>query len=336
MKRNRLLTALMVLVTSLTLIFIPFGGSSDIVYATSPNTAHVTVDGQLVFFEDQLPIIVPPGRVMVPVRGVFEMMGFDVTWDPVARMARLYRHDVTIVIPADLNSFIINYSAIVTPSAPQQMINNRLMLPLRYVAEAAFGTAEWDPVNRVARITTYSGYTPGGPTPTPAPTPPGIIPTPTPAPPGATPTPTPAPLPSPRPLFTVRPWEDTTRHNITRSNAPVQGVQRTGILTRATGSGEQRNSASWIDINMANQGLQRLTGYVGRTGAASPVVGTARVATIYGDGQVLQRFTIDGNTQVTSFNIDISGVTTLRIHYEAIGPVEDNGVSLAMFNLQVQ
>ena len=38
------------------------------------------MDGQQIEFEDQQPIIVD-GRTLVPVRGVFEAMGFEVEWE---------------------------------------------------------------------------------------------------------------------------------------------------------------------------------------------------------------------------------------------------------------
>jgi len=121
-------------------------------YATRAVT--VTVDGQQVFFAGQQPIIVND-RVLVPVRGVFELMGFDVTWNPSSRIARLEKDDMIIVIPADLYSFVANNSVVI-PDVPQQLINDRLLLPLRAVAEAIGGTAEWDSHNRIAGISSPS------------------------------------------------------------------------------------------------------------------------------------------------------------------------------------
>src|SRR5438105_2188742 len=44
----------------------------------------VSVDGQYVNFEDQQPVQ-RAGRVLVPLRGVFEEMGATVTWNPETR-----------------------------------------------------------------------------------------------------------------------------------------------------------------------------------------------------------------------------------------------------------
>ena len=99
---------------------------------------------------------------------------------------------------------------------------------------------------------------------------------------------------------------------------------------------EQRESPSWVDINLTNLGVTRFIGNIGRTGAEIVYGAAPRVATIYGDGHVLASFVITGYTPVTPFNIDISGVTILRIHYQAIGPAHEGGVSLAMFDMYLQ
>ena len=125
-----------------------------------PFTAHastsitVTVDGQQVSFQYQEPVMIN-NRIFVPVREVFELMGFDVDWDNQERSAVLAGRDTLIVIPAGGATFYVNGTAI-TPEEPQRMIGNRLMLPLRAVAEAAGGTANWDAANRVGVITTNS------------------------------------------------------------------------------------------------------------------------------------------------------------------------------------
>ena len=138
------------------------------VYANAQNDTRpvfVNIDGRFVDFQDQRPIVVED-TILVPVRGVFEHMGFEIQWDPINRMARLERDDVTIVIPADMNAFVVN-NAVVTPEVPQQIVGERLMLPLRAVAEAAGGVVTWDDTNRVARIVTAAVATPTPAPPTP-------------------------------------------------------------------------------------------------------------------------------------------------------------------------
>jgi len=113
----------------------------------------VEVDGVEVEFIDQGPIMAD-NRVLVPVRGAFDAMGFDEPgWNRSTREATLTRGDVEIIIPADGTTFTVNGET-VTPDVPQRMLNNRLMLPLSAIADAVGATHEWDGTTQTAHIFT--------------------------------------------------------------------------------------------------------------------------------------------------------------------------------------
>jgi len=122
------------------------------VHGASVENIRVKVDGMFIYFDDVQPLRVDE-RILVPVRGVFEHLGFIINWLPEARMATLSAPGFFITIPATGVNFQIN-DKIITPDVPQMMINGRLMLPLRAVAEAVGGTVQWDADNRIAVITT--------------------------------------------------------------------------------------------------------------------------------------------------------------------------------------
>jgi len=195
---------------AIAMIVVPFFAT----YANTNRQVTVTIDGQLVNFGDQGPIIVN-NRVLVPVRGVFEHLGFEVTWDPSSRMARMVRDDMIIIVPAGAHSFVVD-SSIITPDVPQQMTNNRLLLPLRAITDAMGGTSTWNSNNRVAQIVSAQA----SPTPSPQASPapgispaPGVSPTPGNSPlPGSSPLPgaSPTPLPSASPLPGVSPSPGTS------------------------------------------------------------------------------------------------------------------------------
>ena len=136
------------LATTMALI-IALGMMSTVVQANQ--RIRVVVDGYEVSFPDQEPILVN-GRVMVPVRGVFEQMGFDVFWDRDAQTAVLTNAEITVIVPTGSRHFTVNGERH-TPEVAAQMVQGRLMLPLRAVAEAVGGTASWDSSARVAEIT---------------------------------------------------------------------------------------------------------------------------------------------------------------------------------------
>ena len=119
-------------------------------HASAPIT--VTVDGVVVEFADQEPVMVE-GRVLVPVRGVFEKMGFEANWNRATRTATLLSPDFEVVIVLGQSTFTVNGET-VTPDVPQQLMNDRVMLPLSAIAEAVGATPSWDGAARVAAIVT--------------------------------------------------------------------------------------------------------------------------------------------------------------------------------------
>lgn len=94
----------------------------------------VIVDGNLIHFPDQQPIIMNPGRTMVPVRMIAEMLGCKVDWDGAQRCAVITQGKNTMYIYPGSTSYIFNgkyYDMDVTPV----LLNGRTMVPLRFIAE---------------------------------------------------------------------------------------------------------------------------------------------------------------------------------------------------------
>ena len=112
----------------------------------------VTIDGEAVVFEGQEPMIVS-GRVLVPVRGVFLDLGFDIEWDRITSSAILTRCDYKIVITIGSTYFYLN-GASYNLDVPAQLIYNRVMLPIRFVLESIGYTVTWNASNREAAIMT--------------------------------------------------------------------------------------------------------------------------------------------------------------------------------------
>jgi len=110
----------------------------------------VNIEGSFVHFEDQQPVIVD-GRTLVPVRGVFEKLGFVATWNDVARQATLTSPRYTIVLTVDSNRFTTN-GVSHTLDVPAQIINGRTMIPLRAVLETVGYDLTWDDATRTVYI----------------------------------------------------------------------------------------------------------------------------------------------------------------------------------------
>jgi len=97
--------------------------------------------------------VIIDGRTMVPVRGVFEYMGYTVDWDADTKTATLTNEKSSTVIALTNGevSFTVNDREI-TPDVPQQIVNDRFMLPLRAVGEAIDAEIEWDGDTKTAYI----------------------------------------------------------------------------------------------------------------------------------------------------------------------------------------
>ena len=110
----------------------------------------VTIEGQQVIFPDQRPVIIE-NRTLVPVRGVFEQLGFEVEWDSGARQAILTSDSHTVVITIGSNEFTTN-GVSHTLDVPAQLIANRTMLPLRLPLESVGYSVKWDGKMRMVLI----------------------------------------------------------------------------------------------------------------------------------------------------------------------------------------
>jgi len=102
----------------------------------------VNIDGYYVNFTGQEPVIVG-GRTLVPVRGVFEQLGFVVTWNGELRQATLTSQLYTVVITIDSDVFTANGTNH-RLDVPAQIINNSTMIPLRAVLETVGFELDWD------------------------------------------------------------------------------------------------------------------------------------------------------------------------------------------------
>ncbi|MCL2198965.1 MAG: stalk domain-containing protein [Defluviitaleaceae bacterium] len=107
----------------------------------------VYVNGQGVDFAGAHPVNLE-GRVFVPVRDVFEAMGFEVGWDDGTATASVSNTAHTVSIRRG-DDFITVNGDVVYPDVPPQIIDGSLMLPLRAIAQAVGANVEWTEDSRV-------------------------------------------------------------------------------------------------------------------------------------------------------------------------------------------
>jgi hypothetical protein len=100
----------------------------------------VTLNGRHLKFE-QPPVNIE-GRVLVPMRAIFEAIGAEITWDGKLRKVTGVRGQSTVELTIGKNKANINGKA-VGLDVPAQIINNRTMAPVRFVSESLDAKVDW-------------------------------------------------------------------------------------------------------------------------------------------------------------------------------------------------
>ena len=123
------------------------------VNAYAATTANITVNGQKI---DSDAVIVD-GRTLVPVRGVFEKLGFAVEWQNETKTANFKGAGYSIDIKSGETGFYClntrtGENKLVKPDVPQQIINGHFYIPLRAVSEAIGAKVNWDGETKTAEI----------------------------------------------------------------------------------------------------------------------------------------------------------------------------------------
>ena len=92
------------------------------------------------------------GKVMVPLRAVFEAMGATLQWNQSTKTAVATKGDITVTVTVGKAVAMVNDKQ-VKLDAPPAVINGNTLAPLRFVAEAFGNEVAWDPKAQAARIT---------------------------------------------------------------------------------------------------------------------------------------------------------------------------------------
>lgn len=124
--------------------------SATVLAASTP--VNVKVNGNLI---DAQGVIVD-GRTLVPVRGIFEELGFNVTYDADTKTAYLNKVGTSVKMTYGNEYYLLNGEEI-TPDVPQTIIDGRFMLPLRSVGEALDLEVDWDADTKTASVSKNTG-----------------------------------------------------------------------------------------------------------------------------------------------------------------------------------
>jgi len=98
-----------------------------------------------------MPPIIMNDRTLVPVREVFECLGAKVDWKESTREVNITYNDSIVILKIDFNNAIVNGKQTSMSVAPK-IINDKTMIPLRFVSESLGLDVGWDSKTRIATI----------------------------------------------------------------------------------------------------------------------------------------------------------------------------------------
>ena len=119
--------------------------------AAGPGQITVLVDGAVLALD--VPPVQIEGRVLVPLRGIFERLGAKVDFDPGAQTVTATRESITVTLRLGSREARIN-DRIVLLDVPPLALRGRTMVPLRFVSEALGARVDWDERTRTVQIYT--------------------------------------------------------------------------------------------------------------------------------------------------------------------------------------
>ncbi len=95
--------------------------------------------------------ILEDGTTLVEFRPIFEKLGLEITWNPKTRTILGYKEGLSVQLQLGSSIAIVNgveQQLLLTP----KIVNERTMVPLRFVSEAAGSYVQWDNVGRIIHL----------------------------------------------------------------------------------------------------------------------------------------------------------------------------------------
>lgn len=141
---------------------------AGIAFAAMPAFANrlvVIVDGKPVEFKENAQPMVYRGRVMVPMRGIFEALGATLTYDPTTRTVQAQRNNEGVELTFGSRIAKKNGAEILLDTPPS-IIKNVTYVPMRFIAESLGAKLSYDKANMRLTIVTDPAPKGGGVDPT--------------------------------------------------------------------------------------------------------------------------------------------------------------------------
>lgn len=138
----------LVLIVSLLMTSLVAAGTINTQGHMQPIT--VTINGERVSFEPGAMIV--DGRTLVPLRGVFEKLGAHVDWNKETNQVVVKEGSVEVLLEVGNLSVLVN-GELKQLDVPSMLIDNRTLVPVRFITEALGHEVKWDAANKQVNIT---------------------------------------------------------------------------------------------------------------------------------------------------------------------------------------
>jgi hypothetical protein len=123
---------------------------SDKIIVQSSDQVRVFINDRMVSIPDSEPFINERGRIKVPARIIAQGLGADVAWDEESFTVLITGYKSITLIPGLCTATVDGAEVQLDSSA--EIINNRLYVPMRFIAEALGARVQWNEKERAVNI----------------------------------------------------------------------------------------------------------------------------------------------------------------------------------------
>ena len=150
---KKIISIILTLVFCTTFISACAAQQDDLTITMQIGNPVMTVNGEEKAIDEQgtAPVIID-NRTLLPVRAIVEEIGGGVAWDEETRTVLLGYKDDIIILEADNHTAYLNESKQELDVAPT-VINDRTMLPIRFIANGFGFDVDWNEDTQTVTIT---------------------------------------------------------------------------------------------------------------------------------------------------------------------------------------
>lgn len=127
-------------------------GKFGLIQLSSPHCISVRLNGNKVYFDR--PPVIENDRTLVPLRAIFEALDAEVRWDAETGTVSAFKGEQSVYLTIDDVHATVNGAEEVL-DVPAKIMNDRTMIPVRFIAQSFGAEVDWNPDTRTVVITNH-------------------------------------------------------------------------------------------------------------------------------------------------------------------------------------